>query len=49
MMDIEMITEEITGPGAWLGPEIQNNQSWVMILDEDDVNEIESALSLIKV
>ena len=48
MMDIKMITEEITGPGAWLGPEIQNDQSWLMNLDEDDINEIEAALSLIK-
>lgn len=47
-MTIEMITEELTGPGVWLGPDIQNDQSWIMDLDGDDVAEIEAALAAVK-
>lgn len=47
-MTIEMVTEELTGPGVWLGPDIQDDPSWIMHLDGDDVAEIDAALAGIK-
>jgi hypothetical protein len=35
----------ITGPGAWIGAEIQNDPSWIVRLDEDAVGEIDAALA----
>ena len=34
----------ITGPGAWIGPEIQHDASWVHQLDAADIEEIDAAL-----
>ena len=47
-MTIEMLTEKLTGPGAWLGPELQDDSSWIMQLDGDDVAEIDAALAAVK-
>ncbi|MCZ6588048.1 MAG: taurine catabolism dioxygenase TauD, partial [Alphaproteobacteria bacterium] len=47
-MTIEMITEKLTGPGVWYGSEIQDDQSWIMRLDGDDVAEIDAALAAVK-
>lgn len=47
-MTLEMITEELTGPGVWNGPDIQDDQSWIMRLDGDDVAEIDAALAAVK-
>jgi hypothetical protein len=47
-MTIEMVTEKLSGPGVWLGPDIQNDQSWIMQLDGDDVAEIDAALAAVK-
>ncbi len=44
-MTIEMITDEITGPGAWTGPKLQNDDSWKLYLDPDDIAEIDAALA----
>ncbi len=47
-MTIEMITDEITGPGAWRGDELQDDRSWILPLDPDDVAEIDAALAAVK-
>lgn len=47
-MTIEMITDEITGPGAWMGPELQDNESWMLHLNADDIAEIDAALAAAK-
>ncbi|NKB50178.1 MAG: TauD/TfdA family dioxygenase [Alphaproteobacteria bacterium] len=47
-MTIEMVTEELSGPGVWLGPDIQNDRDWIMQLDGDDVAEIDAALAAVK-
>ena len=47
-MAIEMVTEILSGPGVWLGPDIQNDTGWIMHLDSDDVAEIETALAAVK-
>lgn len=47
-MKIEMVAEELTGPGVWYGSEIQDDQSWIMRLDGDDVAEIDAALAAVK-
>ena len=40
--------EELVGAAAWVGPEIQNDDSWIMRLDEADVAEVDAALSGLK-
>lgn len=35
----------ITGPGAWIGPEIQRDESWIHRLDAAAVEEIDAALA----
>lgn len=35
----------ITGPGAWIGPEIQHDESWIFRLDAQAVEEIDAALA----
>ncbi|MDH5535182.1 MAG: TauD/TfdA family dioxygenase [Betaproteobacteria bacterium] len=35
----------VTGPGAWLGPEIQNDTSWIYRLNDPAVEEIDAALA----
>ncbi|MDH3737909.1 MAG: TauD/TfdA family dioxygenase, partial [Alphaproteobacteria bacterium] len=47
-MTIEMVTEPLTGPGVWYGPDIQDDESWIMRLDDDDVAEIDAALAAVK-
>lgn len=47
-MTIEMITEELTGPDVWNGPDIQDDKSWIMQIDGDDVAEIDAALAAVK-
>jgi hypothetical protein len=40
--------EELVGAAAWVGPEIQNDDSWIMRLDEAEVAEVDAALSGLK-
>jgi len=40
--------EIITGPGAWIGPEIQYDDSWIYRVDAAAVEEIEAALGNVK-
>ncbi len=44
-MTIEMITDEITGLGAWTGPDLQDDDSWKLYLDPNDIAEIDAALA----
>ena len=37
--------EIITGPGVWIGPEIQHDESWIYRLDAAAVDEIDAALA----
>jgi hypothetical protein len=37
--------EVITSPGAWIGPEIQHDRSWIHRVDAPAVKEIEAALA----
>lgn len=41
---VEILRKEVTGPGAWHGPEIQDDPSWVMDLTRSDLDEIDAAL-----
>ena len=43
-----MVTRELTGPGVWVGPEIADDPSWIVRLDEDDIAEIDAALDAVK-
>lgn len=45
---IEMVHEKITTPDAWVGPDIQNDDSWVIRLDEADIVEIDAGLARAK-
>jgi len=38
----------ITGPGAWIGPEIQHDSSWIYHLDASAIEEIDAALAQVK-
>lgn len=38
----------ITSPDAWIGPEIQDDPSWICRLDDADLAEIDAALALAK-
>ncbi len=40
-----MQPDTITGPGAWIGPEIQHDESWIYRIDAAAVAEIEAALA----
>ena len=40
-MTIELIDRMLNGPGVWFGPKIQNDTSWIMHLNKDDINEID--------
>lgn len=44
MSRIPVRDEEFSGPQAWLGPQLQNETSWVHHLSEHDVGEIDAAL-----
>jgi hypothetical protein len=39
-----MARERIAGPGAWIGPQLQHDASWIRRLDAGDVAEIDAAL-----
>ena len=39
------IKEEIVSPAAWLGPQIQDDDGWIVRLNQADVAEIDAALS----
>lgn len=41
---VEVLREKITGPGAWRGPEIQKDESWLMTLNDREIEEIDAAL-----
>lgn len=45
---IEIITDEITTPDAWVGPEIQNDERWLYELTDTDVAELDAALETVK-
>jgi len=47
-MTIELIDRMLNGPGVWFGPKIQNDTSWIMHLNKDNINEIDSALFSVK-
>lgn len=47
-MPIEVITEVIGGPGVWTGSELQDDPTWIMDLDDDDIAEIDAALAAVK-
>ncbi len=47
-MPIEAITEVIGGPGVWTGSELQDDPTWIMDLDDDDIAEIDAALAAVK-
>jgi len=42
------LREAVTHPGAWRGPEIQNDSGWIMTLDREAVAEIDAALRQVK-
>src|SRR5687768_761564 len=41
-------SEVITGPGAWIGREIQDDASWIHHFDADALEEIDAALAHVK-
>lgn len=41
---VDILRKKITGPGAWRGPEIQDDPSWIMPLSGSDIEEIDAAL-----
>lgn len=41
---VEILRKKLTGAGAWRGPEIQGDASWLMPLDERDLKEVDAAL-----
>jgi hypothetical protein len=42
------IPDNITEPGAWIGPDIQAAESWIYHLSDDDIAEIDAALTMVK-
>lgn len=44
----EVWREEITGPSAWVGPEIQDDTSWILRFPEEALDEIDSALASVE-
>lgn len=47
-MPVQPILEPLTGPAVWVGPELQNDGSWIMRLDAADIAEIDAALTAAK-
>lgn len=41
---VEVLREKITGPGAWIGPEIQDDESWILRLNDRQIAEVDAAL-----
>jgi hypothetical protein len=44
----EPLHQTITAPGAWRGPDIQSDTSWMIRLDDRDVAEVDAALAGIR-
>lgn len=44
----EVIREHITTPDAWVGPDIQNDDRWLYLLNDTEIAEIDSALQTVK-
>lgn len=44
----EIIREHITTPDTWVGPEIQNDDRWLYLLEDAEIAEIDSALQTVK-
>lgn len=44
----DVMREKITDTAAWIGPEIQNDDSWIMRLDGTEVAEVDAALTALK-
>ncbi|MDA0239841.1 MAG: TauD/TfdA family dioxygenase [Proteobacteria bacterium] len=42
------INAPITGPGAWVGPDIQDGEDWIYRLDQKYIDEIDAALGALK-
>lgn len=40
-----ILTEKITGPSAWTGKDFENDTSWIHLLSDADIAEIDSALA----
>jgi len=45
---IEVLGERVTGPGAWVGAELQHESTWIHHLDPKDIAEIEAALTCVE-
>jgi hypothetical protein len=45
---VEMLKHEVTNTSAWKGDELKSDSSWIRILTEDEINEIEITLDSIK-
>ncbi len=43
-----VFSKKIDGPGAWRGPEIQDCDDWIILLDQEDIDEINVALANVK-
>ena len=41
----EIVRRPITTPDAWVGPDIQNDESWIVRLDAADIAEIDAGLA----
>ena len=41
----ETVHEPLTGPGAWIGPQIQDEEFWIYRLDDGLIAEIDAALA----
>lgn len=42
---MQVLREQITGPSAWVGPDLQTSDDWIEHLDDDSLAEIDSALA----
>ena len=47
-MPVQPILEPLAGPAVWVGPELQDDGSWIMQLDAADIAEIDAALAAAK-
>jgi hypothetical protein len=48
LMAVQPILEPLTGPAVWVGPDLQDDPSWIMHLDAADIAEIDAALTAAK-
>ena len=44
----DVMREKISVPAAWIGPQIQNDTSWILNLDDRAIDEIDAALNAVK-